>query len=197
MSDFATDLPICMEEISAIGMIDLRLVIPAGKAREKCLSGLETALKIPLPTTPRRVTEGCYGDEPRQALWMSPDQWLIVLSLESVEGVLNSLAKARETIDANLMATDMSSARSVIRLQGDGVREVLMKAIAIDLLSPAFSPGDVRRCAFSKTSAMVHCRADAPDEFDLYIFRSYVAFTMAWLRRAAMPAARVRLFRDG
>lgn len=197
MPDSVANSPVRIEEIATPGMIDLRLCFPKGEAGEKCLSALETALGIPLPTTPRRSTRGHYGTEPRQALWMSPDQWLILLSPDRVAEALNSLAEAREIIDANLMATDMSSARSIIRLHGDGVREVLMKAIAVDFLPPAFSPGDVRRCAFSNIAAMVYCRSDTPDEFDLYFFRSYTAFALAWLRRAAMPAAQVHLFRDG
>lgn len=184
--------PVHVEAATAPAMIDLRLRLPEGDAGEACLSALEAACGVSLPLQPRKSCQN--GD--RQCLWMSPDQWLLLCPPEDAAGILKSLQQARQTAGVNLMATDMSSARALILLQGDGAREVLMKAIAVDFLPPAFMPGDVRRCSFAGVAALVHCRAAAPDAFDLYVFASYAAFALAWLQRAAMPAARVTLFRD-
>ena len=196
MPDAATDSPVHIEELPASGMIDLRLRVPDGAEGKRCLASLEAALGVALPTEPRRAGGETPGDAPLQALWMAPDQWLLLCAAENVAETLDSLAQAREKIGGNLMATDMSSARCVIRLRGDGTRAVLMKAIAVDFLPPAFMPGHLRRCSFAGIAAMVHCRSAAPDEFDLYVFRSYAEFVLAWLHRSAMPAAQVELFRD-
>ena len=188
----ADPAPVRIEEADAPGMIDLRLRLPEGEAGEARLSALEAVLGVRLPVRPRRAA----GEAPREALWMAPDQWLLLCPPEDAAALLEALEKARRDASLPLMATDMSSARARIRLQGEGVREVLMKGIAVDFLPPAFLPGDVRRCSLAGVAAMAHCRAAAPDVFDLYVFRSYAAFALAWLRRAAMPAARVSLFRD-
>ena len=184
--------PVHVEAATAPAMIDLRARLPQGDAGDACLSALEAACGVSLPLQPRRAT----ASETREALWMSPDQWLLLCPHEDAAALLEALEQARQETGVNLMATDMSSARALIRLHGDGAREVLMKAIAVDFLPPAFMPGDVRRCSFAGVAAMVHCRAAAPDAFDLYVFASYAAFALAWLQRAAMPAARVTLFRD-
>ena len=181
-----------IEELDACGMIDLRLRLPEGDAGEKCLSALETALGVSLPMIPRRASETQQG---RQLLWMSPDQWLLLLPKDEVQAVLGSIEEVRESLGVNLMTTDMSDARAVFRLRGDGVRELLMKAIAVDFLAPNFSVGELRRCSFAGIAAMVTMRGESPDEFDLYVFRSYGSFVLQWLRRAAMPAAAVKLFR--
>ena len=196
----ADPAPVRIEQADAPGMIDLRLRLPEGEAGEARLCALEAVLGVRLPLRPRRAAAASPAAEggaaPCEALWMAPDQWLLLCPPEGAAALLEALEKARRDAAVPLMATDMSSARALIRLQGEGVREVLMKGIAVDFLPPAFMPGDLRRCSLAGVAALVHCRAAAPDEFDLYVFRSYAAFALAWLRRAAMPAARVSLFRD-
>ncbi|MCY4030583.1 MAG: hypothetical protein OXF05_00530 [Hyphomicrobiales bacterium] len=166
------------------GMIDLRL----RNADEKSLSALEEVLGIGLPLKPRRsVVEG-----KREAIWMSVDQWLVFLPREDLDALLQSLEELRASSGMNLMATDMSDARSVIVLRGDGVREVLMKGIAVDFL--AFSVGEVRRCSLGGVAVLVRCCEE--DVFEVFMFRSYLNFVSDWLNRAGASAAAVKLFHE-
>lgn len=165
------------------GMIDLRL----RNADENSLSALEKTLGISLPLKPRRfVVAG-----KREAIWMSVDQWLVFLPREELDELLHSLEKLRSRSGMSLMVTDMSDARSVIVLRGDGAREVLMKGIAVDFL--VFSVGEVRRCSLGGVAVLVRCCEE--DIFEVFMFRSYLNFVLDWLNRASASAAKVKLFR--
>ena len=165
------------------GMIDLRL----RNADEDGLSTLEKVLGIGLPLKPRRsVVEG-----KREAIWMSADQWLVFLPREELDAVLQSLEELRVRSGMSLMVTDMSDARSVIVLRGDGVREILMKGIAVDFLT--FSVGEIRRCSLGGVAVLVRCCEE--NVFEVFMFRSYLSFVLGWLNRASAGAAAVKLFR--
>ena len=165
------------------GMIDLRL----RNADEESLSALEEVLGIGLPLKPRRSV--VTGN--REAIWMSADQWLVFLPRKELDTLLQSLEELRVRSKMSLMATDMSDARSVIVLRGNGVREVLMKGIAVDFL--AFSVGEVRRCSLGGVAVLVRCCEE--DVFEIFMFRSYLNFVLGWLNRAGASAAAVKLFR--
>lgn len=179
-----SDLPLDIKEHEYVGgVVDLRL----RNSGEDNLSKLEEVLGIGLPFEPRRsVVAGR-----REATWMSTDQWLIFLPREEVGALLQSLEELRVRLKMSLMATDMSDARSVIVLRGEGVREVLMKGIAVDFL--AFSVGEVRRCSLGGVAVLVRCFET--DVFEVFVSRSYLNFASIWLRRASADAAAVRLFR--
>ena len=165
------------------GMIDLRL----RGANEENLSALEEVLGIGLPLKSRRsVVAG-----KREAIWMSVDQWLVFLPREEIDALLQSIEELRARSGMSLMVTDMSDARSVIVLRGDGVREVLMKGIAVDFLT--FSVGEVRRCSLGGVAVLVRCCEE--DVFEVFMFRSYLNFVSGWLNRAGARAAAVKLFR--
>ena len=156
-------------------------------ADEENLSALEEVLGIGLPLKSRRsVVAG-----KREAIWMSVDQWLIFLPREEIDALLQLLEELRARSGMSLMATDMSDARSVIVLRGDGVREVLMKGIAVDFL--AFSVGEIRRCSLGGVAVLVRCCKE--DVFEVFMFRSYLNFVSGWLNRAGASAAAVKLFR--
>ena len=178
------ELLLDIKEYEYVGcMIDLRL----RNTGEDSLSALEEVLGIGLPIKPRRsVVEG-----KREAIWMSADQWLLFLPREELDAVLQLLEELRARSGMSLMVTDMSDARSVIVLRGDGVREILMKGIAVDFL--AFSVGEVRRCSLGGVAVLVRCCEE--NVFEVFMFRSYLNFVSGWLNRASAGAAAVKLFR--
>jgi sarcosine oxidase subunit gamma len=82
--------------------------------------------------------------------------------------------------------------RAVIRLEGQGIREILMKGTSLDLLSPEVKPGFCRRMRFAEIAALLHVVEE--DVFDVYVFRSYAHYTWQFLCATAKESARVRLF---
>ena len=88
--------------------------------------------------------------------------------------------------------TDVSDMRAVIRLEGDGVREVLLKGCSLDLLGKGYEPGTVRRVRFAEIAALIQV-IDA-QTIELYVFRSYASYAWDFLTVTANAAARVQLF---
>lgn len=177
-------LSISMSEVTDRGMIDLR----GEQSDAKFMAAAKEALGTDLPTEPR--TSATSGEV--TGLWLSIDQWLITMPTDGCGDILAALQKKTETLFA--LACDVSDARAVIRLEGDNVREVLMKGTSVDLTKPGFDRGVVRRMQFAEIAAMCHIVDTAPDVFDLYVFRSYADYAWEWLEATAPEAARVTLF---
>jgi len=175
-------LAIGLREIRDRGMIDLR-----GLASDQAfLDAAKGVLDTDLPLTPR--TSVSWGDI--KVLWLSTDQWLILCSRSKAADLLIRLRKALDGIHS--LAVDVSDMRAVMRLEGQGVREVLLKGCSLDLLGEDYPQGTVRRVRFAEIAALIHI-AEA-DAIDLYVFRSYAGYAWDFLLAAAREPAQVRLF---
>ena len=114
--------------------VDLRLS-PDGPAADR----VERALGLALP---RESADPATGDDQRSALWLGPDEWLVVAPDGSAHQVL---VAAREALaDTPGSVVDVSSNRTTLRLSGPMAREVLEKVCSLDLHPRSFGPG---RCA--------------------------------------------------
>lgn len=182
----AESLPLLIDisERNDVGMIDLR-----GKADDKAfLKNAAAALGIELPLTPR--TSAKKGKI--TILWLSVDQWLITAPLKKVDKLQQDLDNK---LKKNLcLVCNVSDARTIIRLTGDQVREVLIKGCSTDLTLAEFSPGTVRRLLFAEVAALGHFVSSTPDMVDLYVFRSYADYVWKWLLQTAHEDAGIGLF---
>lgn len=175
-------LAVSLREITGRGMIDLR-----GHANDAAfMSAVRQVLGVALPAVPR--TSASAGGV--TALWLSADQWLITAAREDAAGLLARLKSALQGIHA--LAVDVSDMRAIIRLEGEGCREILMKGTSLDLLSGDYTPGTCRRMRFAEIAALLHVAGD--DAFDVYVFRSYAHYAWEFLCATARESARVRLF---
>jgi len=180
----AEDAAIELGEIGRQVMVDLRISPKDRNAK----SAVADALGFKLPETPRTSTaldQVC-------ALWFSIDHWLVVAPYEYGVGLPKTLIKA--TAKGHATATDMSDARTALRLEGKGAREIIMKGGPADLLGSDFAVGSVRRLNFASVAAFVHYSSAEPEILDLYVWRSYADYTYRWLEVASRPGAAVRIF---
>ena len=182
--DHQAGLSISLAEVSDRGMIDLRGLPDDAKF----MAAAKASLGVTLPTTPRTsVTKGDLT-----VLWLSVDQWLVTLPRSKCAKVLATLRKKTQGMFA--LACDMSDARTIIRLSGNGVREILMKGTSTDMLSPDMCAGTVRRMLFAEIAAACHLVSAEPDVVDLYVFRSYANYAWEWLLATAKEKAQVGLY---
>jgi sarcosine oxidase, subunit gamma len=178
----SNNLSISMREISERGMIDLR-----GLASDKkFMAAAKSILGFDLPKAPR--TSASRGD--MKALWLSPDQWLILCTRSKTASLLAELNTALGKVHS--LAVDVSDMRAIIRLEGEGVRETLMKGSSLDLISDDYKAGTVRRMRFAEIAALLHVVED--NIIDVYVFRSYAEYTWAFLEKAARKGSEVKLF---
>ena len=175
-------LCVSVREIAGRGMIDLR-----GLASDrKFMAAAKDVLGVDLPKAPRSANS--WGDI--KVLWLSVDQWLILCSREKAGALLASLRQA--LAGRHALAVDVSDMRAVIRIEGEGAREVLMKGCSLDLISGEYGAGTVRRMRYAEIAALVHVVEDTV--FDIYVFRSFAHYAWEFLCTSAREPAKIRLF---
>lgn len=212
----APGLWIAIREVTDRGMIDLRGDPKDAAFRE----AVEAVLGVPLPTTPRTSSPSPQGGGERNAipagaaahspsssmeegrggaeaagiavLWLSLDQWLVTCPRAEAPRLAAALKEALGSVHS--LVVDLSDARAILRLEGEGVREVLMKGAPVDLTLPEFTLGTVRRLRFGEIAALIHITGERPDVIDLYVFRSYARFAWDWIAATAKTPAKLRLF---
>ena len=175
-------LSISIREIPDRGMLDLRgLTTDAG-----FMAAVKSVLGVDLPTKPR--TSASWGDV--RVLWLSTDQWLVLTSHAKAHELLANLRAALEGIHS--LVVDVSDMRAVIRLEGEGCREVIMKGTSLDLLDPEYVQGCCRRMRYAEIAALLDVVED--NVFDIYVFRSYAHYTWNFLCATAKAPAKLKLF---
>ena len=177
-------LAVAVTEIVDRGMVDLRGDPESGPFA----AAVESVLGLSLPRQPR--TSSAARDV--SVLWLSVDQWLVQCPRQRSGDLARDLNRALGATRS--LVVDMSDARTILRLEGEGVRELIMKGAPVDLTAPEFAKGTVRRLRFGELAAMAHMVGEAPDVVDLFVFRSYATFAWEWLIATGSGAAEVRLF---
>jgi sarcosine oxidase, subunit gamma len=175
-------LSIDLREITDRGVIDVR----GSTSDKKFMAAAKKVLGLDLPKTPR--TSVSWGDV--KALWLSIDQWLILCS--RAKAVELTAALKVELGNIHSLIVDVSDMRAVLRLEGEGVREVLLKGSSLDLLSDDYAPGTVRRMRYAEIAALLHVVEDTV--FDIYVFRSYADYAWDFILATARAPAKVTLF---
>ena len=157
-------------------------------------SAVHAATGLAVPAQ-RRLEQAGPGLEDRRALWMSPDELLLQAPygeagrmIAEVEGALGGRAH---------LVVDVSDARTVFRLSGDGVRDLLAKGAPIDLHPDVFRAGEIRRTRIGAVAAAIYQLTEAPDVFELFCFRSYAPYLWEWLKTSAKPEAAPGVFAAG
>lgn len=140
---------------------------------------LAVALRyLALETAPeaRRACTGKGG----ALLWNGPGQWLAVSPSTPAKDFLADLRGALEPRGATV--TDLSHARTVIRIAGPKARDAMLKGCPLDL--DRFEINDCASSVLGHLNVQIHCLGD--QTFDLYVFRSFGLAMWEWLIDAAL-----------
>jgi sarcosine oxidase subunit gamma len=180
LSGAAFDGLVRVEEAGLRGMVTLRADLGAAKVGK----AVKAAVGVDVPG-PRRAAFA--GD--RGALWMSPDELLLVTPHGQAPAAVAGLAKALAGI--HHLAVEVSDARAVFRLTGDldAVREVLAKLTPADLRPGVFEAGEVRRTRLAQAAAAFWIEDGG---VTLVCFRSVARYVFDLLANAAAPGGEVR-----
>ena len=129
-----------------------------------------------LPAEPLRWS----GSDPA-ALWVSPDQWLLVGESGSPGQLIQRCEDRLGGILHN--ATDATDALTCIAVEGAGARGLLAMLSGIDFHASRFRPGQCARTRMAKVAVLV--RSVEGHRFELFVDRSVGAYLELWLRRSA------------
>lgn len=123
----------------------------------------------------------------RAAIWMAPDELLLLLPHADAKAAASRLGEALS--GRHHLALDMSDARAVVRLTGTLVGEVLAKGAPCDVSDRAFPPGSARRTHLGGVAVAIWRLDDVT--WEVVAFRSFAHHLLAWLEDAARPGAEV------
>ena len=154
------------------GMITLRgdLDSEAIKAAVKSVVGQS-------PPTIRKIKSGKGGS----VAWMSPDELLLLVDYDAADALVARLGEL--LADEHHLAVNVSDARAVFTIVGQGAREVLAKGAPVDLSQGVFGKGEIRRSRIGQLAA-AFWTLDG-ETFEVVCFRSVGAFMFDWLSNAA------------
>lgn len=167
MSDLAT-----VTRVHARGMITLRgdFATATFKKAVKAVTGQA------LPAVGQMSGKGAGA-----ALWMSPDEVLMMVPYGDVDDTVAALNKA--LAGTHHLVADVSDARAVFSISGVNARDVIGRLSPADLSDVALPIGTVRRTRLAQVPAAFF-RKDA-DTFELVCFRSVADYAHGILMRAA------------
>ncbi len=132
---------------------------------------------MPLPVEPCRATWS--GD--RAALWLGPDEHLLLAAPEDAQILAAGLEAAMKDIAHSLV--DVSQRQLAFQVSGPHATAILNAGCPLDLDAAAFPTGMCTRSLFGK-SDIVLWRTGA-DEFRLEVWRSFADYVSALLLEAA------------
>lgn len=138
-------------------------------------AAVAAVLGFDLPETPNTATG--------QALWLGPDEWLLVSDKDRTGPLEAALA------GQHCAVVDVSEARAVLELSGPGATEVLAAGCRLDL--EPLRPGSCAQTALARAHVLLEPRQGGV--WRLYVGRSFAAYARAWIEDAialqAMSAA--------
>ena len=149
-----------------VAQVGIRLD-PAGPAAAR----VAEALGLPLPEANRVSASGG-----RRALWLGPDEWLVVAADGEERALVGILEDA---IGADGAVVDLSANRTGLELSGPLSRDVLATCCSLDLHPRAFGPGRCAQTLVQKAGVLIEQR-DA-DTFLLLVRPSFAAYVAEWL----------------
>ncbi|MAW88393.1 MAG: sarcosine oxidase subunit gamma [Phyllobacteriaceae bacterium] len=146
------------------------------RAGTDALPALSAALGLDLPQRPKQ-TAG-HGD--RAALWLGPDEWL-VLDLSGAD-----LMAAVSGADGVFSAVDVSHRNTGFTVTGQGAADTLACACPQDLRLAAFPAGAASRTVFGKAEVVLWRQSET--QWHLECWRSFAPYVFGLLKEGAEDA---------
>lgn len=163
-----------LSELAYGGHVNLR-----GDAGDPELGvAVQRTMQLQLPLTPNSVSAG----EAVSACWLGPDEWLLRLPAQAdAAGAVRELEAA--LAGRYIAINDVSSAQTVLQLQGARTREVLEKGCTLDLHPRGLALGQCAQTLLAKAPVLLV--PGASESMDVVVRRSFADYLARWLLDAA------------
>ena len=151
-----------------------RLIVRGG---ERAIGIIGEAFGVPLPHDACRASIAGA----RAALWLGPDEWLMIAPDSDGERLLRELTDALGQEPASVV--DVSHRQIGITVAGPAAIDALNSFNALDLAESAFPVGMCTRTMLAKAEIVLW--RTGPDEFRIEVWRSFAPYVSAFLGEAA------------
>lgn len=142
------------------------------------LAAARGVLGFELPLEPNTFA----GERENYALWLGPNEWLIVVPGEQeglvAEGLRNALRGQFFAV------TEVGGGQTIITLSGQNARDLLAKGCPLDLHPREFGPGHCAQSHLGKAPILIR-QIDAEPTFELIARRSFADYLWCWLEDAS------------
>ena len=165
----ATDGALSIRELPFVSQVDLR----ADPKDADLMQRLAAAIGFALPTVPNTVT----SREDRRALWLAPDEWLVVGPDGQQGAIERELRNGLNSAFGSIV--DVSANRTVIEIRGGKARDLLAHCVPIDLDARVFSAGRCAQTLLAKAQVILECRDESG--LILYVRASLATYAADWL----------------
>ena len=164
-----------MCELAFWGHVNLR----GDSGDEAFQAGVERVVGARAPVAPNTVARA--GE--RAITWLGPDEWLVVSSPETREGVADRLEEALSGL--HVAVNDISSGQTIIRLRGPRARDLLSKGCPLDFHPRVFEAGQCAQSHIGKSNALI-IQVDDEPTYDIIVRRSFADYLARWLLHSGM-----------
>ncbi len=160
--------------------VSIKVAAPAYRlslrAKADAVAELSQALDISLPQASKTsITSGL-----RAALWLGPDEWLVIDQGES------NLMEACSSVKSAHSATDVSHRNVAMTVSGEGAEATLNAGCPQDLSLDAFPVGACSRTLFGKAEVVLLRVTE--DTFRVECWRSFADYVFGLLEEGARDA---------
>lgn len=149
------------------------------RARPEEVAALSAALGLELPT--RSKTSAASNG--RTALWLGPDEWLVIGEGESGAGLMAACAASGVVHSA----VDVSHRNTAVLVDGPGAAATINAGCPLDLSLTAFPVGAGTRTLFGKVEIVLLRTAE--ESFRVEVWRSFSDYAFGLLAEGALDAA--------
>ena len=163
-----------IRELAFVSQINLR----ADPKDANVMQRLDEALGLALPVFPNTVA----AKGGRRALWLGPDEWMVVGPDGQREALEQALRKGLNGAFGSIV--DVSANRTLLEIRGQKARTLLAHGVAIDLDPRSFGPGRCAQTLLAKAQVIAE-RRDVETAFHLYVRSSFASYLADWLLDAA------------
>jgi sarcosine oxidase, subunit gamma len=150
-----------------------------GAAPAQDAAGQAFGLHLPREAC-RAARTGEHAGE-RAALWLGPDEWLLLAPEEAGAALGNAIAAALSALPHSLV--DVSHRQIGLELSGSHAATLLAAGCPLDLYADAFPAGMCTRTMLGKSEITLW--RVAPDTFRLEVWRSFAAYVCGFLAESA------------
>ena len=134
------------------------------------------AFGVALPETACRANSA----GPRAALWLGPDECLLLAPEDAAERVAAEIEIALSGLAHSLV--NVSDRQVAIALTGPAAREILCQGCPLDLDPAEFTAGMCTRTIFAKAEVVLWRRS--AEEYHLEVGRSFSGYVLGWMQES-------------
>ncbi|WP_314175152.1 sarcosine oxidase subunit gamma [Streptomyces winkii] len=170
---------VALREVPFLTQFNIRIRYAAGQPVPP-----ETALPLPSPLGLPRTPNTVHRAGGRSAVWLGPDEWLVVGPPGTATEAEGAIATAlREVAAATACAayTDVSAHSTALRLSGRRSRDVLRKVCSIDVHPRVFGGGACAQTLLARAARVLLVADGEPDTFLIFVRASFADYVADWL----------------